>query len=545
MQETNPLITAIMSENQSEIERLLSQGQRVRQVINRNGAIPGVAQNVLPLIVACYKENPEIVDRLLATPGIDLDAAIEQGRTHLRLAARRGWLNVLVCLLKIPGLWEMVDTETLRNIGIEIELDFPNRDWIIHEVRRWLDPLVIAIEDQNMGAVDEILSDPYLAPRLINRFGVGLPLIVACNTENPEIVDRLLATPGIALQPAVESGYWLLRAAILQCQPDTIRCLFRIPGMTMTFDQDLFHHIGELYQGDDREALIEEIRGLLGDASKSMILSHARRRPRKGDFSVQQQKVRKIKDKFIRTENKAIANTKQVRKQLDFFDFGRAGTRSRRYVRKKKAAEKKLVNRDTLISTHSDTIRPMLQGISSMSRDVFQDLLDMMTPSYPYRGQRYTAARQALSQHIPIDEPIYDPDPVYRKKLQFQALLFKLMDLFYKSYKNQHLSLQQLQNMNQRGSAIIRLNDELSTQPTTDAWQDFMRRIEFAIETITESSKILKSDRESYDAMYRILFSFIMNERYRDVATRFRDIIRQSKIKHSKIASKKSSNVAN
>jgi ankyrin repeat protein len=192
-----------------------------------------------PLFIASTNGHLQVVERLLATPGINVNIKANDG-TPLHSATRKGHVSIVQRLLTVPGIdlgtrgWESPLSTAIYLNHIEIiELLLA----VIHNVdeyvanplhwpafrgdakltRRLLaapgvnvnalghdgPPLFIASAHGHRSVVEVLLADPRIDVNITNRNGVT-PLLVAVVHDRQPVIKSLLADPRID----VNKGTW-------------------------------------------------------------------------------------------------------------------------------------------------------------------------------------------------------------------------------------------------------------------------------------------------------------------------------------------------
>lgn len=144
------------------------------------------------LMVAAALDHVEVVEELLAQPGLDVNARGEDGRTALHVAAERGYDRIVALLVSNPG----VDPNSKDDLGRTA--------------------LALAAFDGSEETVARLLADPAVDPNLVDR-DRQTALHWGALGGHADVVGALLAdertNPGIKSGPDGLTAYDAAEAA--------------------------------------------------------------------------------------------------------------------------------------------------------------------------------------------------------------------------------------------------------------------------------------------------------------------------------------------
>ncbi len=158
------------------------------------------------LSIAVQYGHTAFVERLLATPGIDVNRQDTEGDTALIKAADNGHLAIVERLLAVPD--------------IKVNL----------QSRKGLTALIAAARDGYAAIVERLLAVPGINIQLRDRYGVTA-LIRAVYSGDLDVINLLLARPDIDVNFQSPNGYTALRAAAYTGHADIVERLLSVEGI--------------------------------------------------------------------------------------------------------------------------------------------------------------------------------------------------------------------------------------------------------------------------------------------------------------------------
>lgn len=158
------------------------------------------------LITTAQNGKIAFVERLLATPGIDVNRQSKEGDTALIAAAGFGHTAIVERLLAMPG--------------IDVNL----------QARRGVTALIEAAFGGYAAIVERLLAVPGINIHLQDKYGASA-LMRAVYAGNIETINLLLARPDIDVNVQSPNGFTALRAAAHSGHANIVERLLAMPGI--------------------------------------------------------------------------------------------------------------------------------------------------------------------------------------------------------------------------------------------------------------------------------------------------------------------------
>lgn len=201
---TTPLIEAIRQENLGEVQRLLAQGVDVNEI----GTDPESGEEVTALGLAASQEHTDILNILLAQPGIDINGRDAVGYTALILAANHGHIDAVTALLAQPNI--DVNARSVQANGTTA--------------------LLVAAQNGHTQTVNALLAHPHIDETLTSNSGINA-LMFAARGGHRAIVTALLARPLVQINTRNNEGFTALIAAAQQGHLSVVSELLARPNI--------------------------------------------------------------------------------------------------------------------------------------------------------------------------------------------------------------------------------------------------------------------------------------------------------------------------
>ncbi|MBY0405691.1 MAG: ankyrin repeat domain-containing protein, partial [Cyanobacteria bacterium] len=158
------------------------------------------------LHVASDKGHEKLLAKLLAHPGIDINAMDNYGYTALVLASDRGYQKIVSKLLAYPG----IDINYRSQYGYTA--------------------LGLSCINGRNNTVETLLADPRIEKNGPSQKG-STPLILAAMYGHSKIVKQLVASPGVHINAQNDYGYNALMAASEHGYRKCVETLLQQPGI--------------------------------------------------------------------------------------------------------------------------------------------------------------------------------------------------------------------------------------------------------------------------------------------------------------------------
>jgi ankyrin repeat protein len=158
------------------------------------------------LHVASDKGHEKLLAKLLAHPGIDINAKDNYGYTALVLASDRGYQKIVSKLLAYPG----IDINYKSQYGYTA--------------------LGLSCINGRNNTVETLLADPRIEKNGPSQKG-STPLILAAMYGHSKIVKQLVASPGVHINAQNDYGYNALMAASEYGFEKSVETLLQQPGI--------------------------------------------------------------------------------------------------------------------------------------------------------------------------------------------------------------------------------------------------------------------------------------------------------------------------
>ncbi len=216
--------------------------RRVKELINAGADVnKAMTDGTTPLFIACENGYLNIVERLLAVPGINVNKAMTDGTTPLYVSCDKGYLNIIERLLAVPRI--DVNKSNKNNATplfvacvrnqlniVKRLLAVPGIDVNKAITDNTTSPLFIACENGYLNIVERLLAVPGINVNKSNK-NDATPLFIACQNGNMNIVERLLAVPEIDVNKARKDGATPVFIACQKSHLNIVERLLAIPGI--------------------------------------------------------------------------------------------------------------------------------------------------------------------------------------------------------------------------------------------------------------------------------------------------------------------------
>ncbi len=186
--------------------------QYIIENINNPNAVNAISNSLYhrtALITAAAKGKSDVVDQLLAVPGININIADSFGETALSMATRFGQTRIVKTLLNIPG----------------IHLNTTDRYWN-HS------PLMNAAEYGDTEIIKALLAAPDININIADNHD-NTALFLAIYNHKDAAIKALLGAANINLNTVDRKGNTALHLTVKYIRPEAVKLLLAIPDINI------------------------------------------------------------------------------------------------------------------------------------------------------------------------------------------------------------------------------------------------------------------------------------------------------------------------